>query len=313
MLSVVGLGTFKFLYLLLSDTEDDNQSGPKKNVSTLGMFSNVCLDNVYMNYLQNKPSNPPRKEEVTKSKSKKGQKSRGQSSKSTTGTDKRRNSEIPSSRRNSAPKVVEQQPPKASKDESDFQKQRDRRGSLQTGHLSPRAFSNTLSLGGIQEDEHSDEEVKPATPSTHSSETTVKVESKDDEEAKNTNDTDEVVCKHKKDTTSNVQDEELLLTLMKKNVKDSEYTPEQKALYDAHDTLWEEYQRRKAQRKKVGMLLRLKAKQLRGILGTLRGRKKESDLALKARSSDLQQRKSKQIKRNRRFNAYATVTDQNVI
>ena len=109
------------------------------------------------------------------------------------------------------------------------------------------------------------------------------------------------------------KEEELLLTLIKKNVKESEFTPEQKALYDAHDTLWDEFQRRKAQRQKIGGLLRRKAKELRGVLAKVKNKSGESDLALKARSNDLQRQKRDIRKEKRRFSSYGQVNDKNKI
>ena len=99
---------------------------------------------------------------------------------------------------------------------------------------------------------------------------------------------------------------------MKKNVKESEFTPEEKALYDARDVLWDEYQRRKAQRKKIGALLRKRAKQLKGLLGAVR-RKGESDLALKARANDLQKEKKDARRKQKRYKTYAAVNDVNAI
>ena len=99
---------------------------------------------------------------------------------------------------------------------------------------------------------------------------------------------------------------------MKKNVKESEFTPEEKALYDARDILWEEYERRKAQRKKIGALLRKRAKQLKGLLGAVR-RKGESDLALKARANTLQKEKKDARRKKKRYKSYAAVNDVNAI
>ena len=263
-------------------------------------------------------NNLKEKEEVTKSNSKRRAKTPRQSPKHTLETQKSAPKlEIPKPRRNSNPKVVVEQAKVTSKDDLDFQnsipRQRGRRGSLPSDHLFPQVFSSALTLGGIQEDEKSDEETKPTTLSLVHSQSSVKEESEEEEEIKNTGDADEKESKQKEDISTKVKDEDLLLTLLKKNVRDSEYTPEQKALYDAHDTLWDEYQRRKAQRKRLGRLLRLKAKQLRSILGTIKGQKKESDLALKARSNELQERKRKERKKKRRFSSYGAVSDQNAI
>lgn len=312
-LSIVGLGTFKFLYLLLSDSEDDN-AGPKKNKNQLGIFSNVCLDNVYMKYLQEKSKNPKEEEEPAP-KPKKKSRSRRQSLKPP--TEKR----VPTSspRRNSAPKVyIPKVSTKKSKDDTEFHnlgkaKARGRRGSLQPGDLSVSKLriGNTLNLGGIQEDQNSDDD--SLTPSPSPSQSSVKEDANEEEEIKNIGDTNEK--ENKQNTNPNGKDEELLLTLMKKNVKESEFTPEQKALYDAHDALMSEFIRRKTQRQKIGGLLIKRAKQLKGLLANIRegkgGSRGESDLALKARSNDLQRRKSKN--KNRRFSSYATVYDNDKV
>ena len=101
--------------------------------------------------------------------------------------------------------------------------------------------------------------------------------------------------------------------LMKKNVKESEFTPEQKALYDAHDTLLDEFKRRKAQRQKIGALIRKKAWSLRGLLANAKCKSGESDLTLKARSMDLQKHKKQAKKEKRRLSSYGQVTDTNRI
>ena len=104
-----------------------------------------------------------------------------------------------------------------------------------------------------------------------------------EESSKNASDTPDQARKNKE--APKEPEEVLLISLIKKNVKESELSPEEKALFDARDVLWEEYERRKAQRKKIGALLRKRAKQLKGLLCAVR-RKGESDLALKARSND---------------------------
>ena len=153
-LSVVGLGTFKFLYLLLSDSEDES-SGPKKNVNQLGILSGICLDSVYLNYLQEKAKNPPKKAEESNPKKKSRRRASIKPSTSTPLL-----SAYSSPRRNSAPKVVVTDITPESKDDTDVRnakpKRRGRRGSLTSGQLSPRTFDSALNLRGIREDEATD-------------------------------------------------------------------------------------------------------------------------------------------------------------
>ena len=101
---------------------------------------------------------------------------------------------------------------------------------------------------------------------------------------------------------------------MQQNQKVGEFTPEQKKLYDSYDVLMAEFNRRKEQRKKVGCMLKKNSRNLKGLLQAAIGlnkigRGQESDLALKARGNDLQNRRRK----NKKFSAYGDVDDQNKI
>jgi hypothetical protein len=300
--------------LLLSDSEDES-SGPKKNVSQLGMLSGICLDSVYLRYLQEKAKNPPKKVEDTKQKKKSRRRASIKPSTSTPVL-----SSFSSPRRNSAPKVVVTDITPASKDDADVRnakpKRRGRRGSLTSGQLSPRDFDRALNLGGIREDQATDSGGSTSlTPSPTPRKGSIKEENNENGELKTCVDAEDATDKPIENLPPDIKEEELLLTLMKKNVKEGEYTPQQRVLYDARDTLWEEYQRRKKNRQRIGHLLRKKAKQLRGILGTIRGKGAlPSDLALKARANDLQAKK-KEARRNqkrRRFE-YSGVNDANKI
>ena len=85
--------------MLSLDSDDENSDKPKKNKSQLGILGGICLDNVYLNYLQEKAKNPPKEPEEDKKKKKR--KRRGPSKPSTIGAHI-----IDSPRRNSAPRVV---------------------------------------------------------------------------------------------------------------------------------------------------------------------------------------------------------------
>ena len=327
-LSVVGLGTFKFLCLLLSDSDDESK-GPRKNVNQLGVLGGICLDNVYMNYLQEKQKNPQKKVEETKPK--KGSKNR--SVKPSAGPPKNRYGATP--RRNSSPKVVGANKSSNSRDDNDLflapPKNRGRRGSLQPVSLqtnllsprtpSPRGLRKRLPIRGeIQEDEKSDEDsLNSNKPSPAPSLASLKEEdaNKADEPDPRVDEVEKedktLNEKNEKPPPATSQEDDLLLTLMKKNVKESEFTPEEKALYDAHDIVWAEYKRRKTQRQRIGGLMKARAKQLRGILGKLNRSECQSDLALKARSNDLQKKKREARKHNRRFSSYGGVNDSNKI
>ena len=310
------MGTFKFLYLLLSDSEDES-SGPKKNVNQLGILSGICLDSVYLNYLQEKAKNPPKKAEESNPKKKSRRRASIRPSTSTPLL-----SAYSSPRRNSAPKVVVTDITPESKDDTDVRnakpKRRGRRGSLTSGQLSPRTFDSALNLRGIREDEATDSgESTNRTPTPtprRGSIASIKEDNNKTGELKTSTDVSDTTNKPIENSNTDVKEEGLLLTLIKKNVKEGEYTPEQRVLYDAHDILWDEYQRRKKQRQRIGSLLRKKAKQLRGIIGSLRS-KGESDLALKARSNDLQDKKkaARKNQKRKRFTAYSSVNDINRI
>ena len=349
-------------------------------------MSNFCLDNVYMNYLQEKTKSSKPAEETKTRKSRKG---RRKSLKPQNSSSKKVSTEKTNTlRRNSSSKVVVRHTSSnqdLSKDDSDLGSAppkgfnpRARRASLQPGNLLPVPPSSSLvKFGGIREDEASDDNdssrsVTPnpgsrrssLTPSpaptprtssvapspaprsrrgslttnpaqssrknslTQSSDTKVdlkkveddisaKDEANDNVEESNslTNDDKlkETENKTKETQDDDVQDEDLLLKLMKKNVKESEFTPEQKALYDAHDTLLDEFKRRKAQRQKIGALIRKKAWSLRGLLGEAKCKSGESDLTLKARSMDLQKHKKQAKKESRRLSSYGQVADRNRI
>lgn len=319
MLSVVGLVTFKFLYLLLSDSEDDSDR-PKKNQSQLGILGGICLDSVYLNYLQERSKNPPKKQEEAKPKKKKR---RGSLKPAASVMSHPVSAQSP--RRNSSPKVVVSDTSN-SKEGVDHQKvkptRRGRRGSLQPGDnykpgrrgsLSPREFGKTLNLGEIHENEQSDDSgcgnlTRSPTPSCSS----LRDDNTDEEISKNCPDTIEQGNETNANANEKEKEEDLLISLMKKNVKESEFTPEEKALYDARDVLWEEYQRRKKQRQKIGALLRKRAKQLKGLLGAIRS-KGESDLCLKARANNLQKEKKEARRNKKKYKAYAAVNDANAI
>ena len=105
-----------------------------------------------------------------------------------------------------------------------------------------------------------------------------------------------------------------MVKLMQQNQKVGEFTPEQKKLYDSYDVLMAEFNRRKEQRKKVGSMFKKNSRNLKGLLQAAMGlnkiaRGQESDLALKARGNDLQNRRRK----NKKFLAYGDVDDQNKI
>ena len=292
--------------MFLSDSEDENSDRPKKNVSQMGILGGICLDSVYLNYLQEKQKQPPKKPEEEK---KKKRKRRGSMKPSSTGTNIR-SSDSP--RRNSAPRVVVSNMSNSTIDKDHLNVKpirRGRRASLQPGSLSPREFGKTLNLGGINENEQSDDSgCGNLTPSpTPSRSSLLDIDEDNSKQVSNT-------MENNNETTENPKEkeEDLLISLMKKNVKESEFTPEEKALYDARDVLWDEYQRRKAQRKKIGALLRKRAKQLKGLLGAVR-RKGESDLALKARANDLQKEKKDARRKQKRYKTYAAVNDINAI
>ena len=310
-LCVIGFGTFRFLYLLMLslDSEDDSDDKPKKNKSQLGILGGICLDSVYLNYLQEKAKNAPKEPEEDKKKKKK--KRRGPTKPSPIGT----HVAIPNSpRRNSSPRVVisDTSSPTSDKDTLNVKPgRRGRRASLQPGNLSPRELGRNLNLREINENEQSEDSgCGNLTPSPTPSRSSLKDDNTDEESSKNPSDTPDQARKNKE--TPKEPEEDLLISLIKKNVKESELSPEEKALFDARDVLWEEYERRKAQRKKIGALLRKRAKQLKGLLGAVR-RKGESDLALKARSNDLQKEKKDARRKKKRYKSYAAVNDVNAI
>ena len=104
----------------------------------------------------------------------------------------------------------------------------------------------------------------------------------------------------------------LLLNLMEKNVKEGEFTPEQKTLYEAHDVLMAEYRRRKDQRHKVGGLFAKNKRNLKSILQNAISRGHvESDLQLKARSQDLQKRR--RDKKKKKFMSFSAIVDADKI
>ena len=105
-----------------------------------------------------------------------------------------------------------------------------------------------------------------------------------------------------------------MVKLMQQNQKVGEFTPEQKKLYDSYDVLMAEFNRRKEQRQKVGSMFKRNSRNLKGLLQAAMGLNKigrcqESDLALKTRGNDLQNRRRK----NKKFLAYGDVDDQNKI
>lgn len=99
---------------------------------------------------------------------------------------------------------------------------------------------------------------------------------------------------------------ELLMGLIRKNVK---LTAEQRALHEAYKSLMEEYNRRKQQRQKTGIIFKRARNKIRDMISISRAwgdttammalsrkgavQKKESDLQLKSRSQFLQQRRQK--------------------
>ena len=122
---------------------------------------------------------------------------------------------------------------------------------------------------------------------------------------------DEQSKKGKKRANKN---ESRMVKLMQQNQKVGEFTPEQKKLYDSYDVLMAEFNRRKEQRKKGGCMFKKNSRNLKGLLQAAIGlnkigRGQESDLALKARGNDLQNRRRK----NKKFSAYGDVDDQNRI
>ena len=211
--------------MFISDSESESGSSSSPNVknSQLGALQNICLDNVYMNYLKKKAEEKPK----TKKRSKYHKRSQGR-----------------------------------------------RQGPIKDNSSSDSSCSSSP---------------------THSKN---KERSAKKREKKNKNQT---------------KDDHLLINLIQKNVKEGEFTPEQKTLYEAHDVLMEEYKRRKDQRHKVGGLFKKNTRNLRSILqnAMAKGRHMESDLQLKARSKDLQNRRKEKKKRN--FTSFAAIVDADKI
>ena len=105
----------------------------------------------------------------------------------------------------------------------------------------------------------------------------------------------------------------LLLNLMQKNQKEGEFTPEQKTLYDAFDILMAEYKRRKDQRHRVGGLFKRNRGSLKKILQNAVSKcHAESDLQLKMRSKDLQNRR-REINKKKKLTSFAAIADANRI
>ena len=116
------------------------------------------------------------------------------------------------------------------------------------------------------------------------------------------------MTKNKQRNENHKKGDNLLLNLMEKNVKEGEFTTEQKTLYDAYDVLMAEYRRRKDQRHKVGGVFARNKRNLRSILQSAIAKGHvESDLQLKARSKDLQ--RLRQEKKKKKFSTFAAVVD----
>ena len=183
------------------DSEEEDGASPKTSNNQLGMMSSICLDNVYMNYLQKKSEQKAKKKKKTK---------------------------------NTRPSKSQPHSPQVS--------------SPQVQHINKNMNKNN---------------------------------------------------------------DELLLRLMQKNTKEGEFTAEQKSLHESYDVLMAEYQRRKDQRQKVGGIFRNNKRNLRDILKDAMSKRGVSDLALKARSQDLQRLKIENKKK--RITSFATIVDADKI
>jgi hypothetical protein len=204
----------------LLDSDGDDDSGPNGSKTQLGMMSSICLDNVYMNYLQKKTVEKPKKKKKTKS-----------------------------------------------------------------SRLS-KGRETSSSINAKDKDSRS-----PPNSPKHSQ-----------------------ALAQQNNTNMSKNNDNLLLGLMQKNVKDGEFTPEQKSLHEAYDVLMAEYQRRKDQRQKVGGLFRKNKRNLKDILKSAMAKSQESgsDLALKARSQDLQRNKREERKK-KRITSFAAIVDSDKI
>lgn len=198
-------------------------------------------------------------------------------------------------RRNSSPKMTKSSSFRDGAELDDIRpKTRIRRGSDQPGgRISPRPQSNKkaskTNLVEVPEEENlgSDRSITRQMKVNKDDKHTE--ENKEQEEDSNINDNDNETPQTKE---KQVNDKELLVQLMKKNIKLTESSAsDETALYEAYDLLMEEYQRRRAQRRKVGGLLKRKVNQIKNLLGE--ARRPQSDLELKARSQDLQKSKSR--------------------
>ena len=201
------------------------------------MMSSICLDNVYMNYLQKKSEQKAKKKKKTKSNR-----------------------------------------PSKGRDESSSI---NAKVSVQPEELSSRRFTKSVSLGEKCENGKVD------------------------------NDSHSEAQAHNNNKNMNKNNDELLLRLMQKNIKEGEFTPEQKSLHEAYDVLMAEYQRRKDQRQKVGVLFRKNKRNLRDTLKNAMAMRGKSDLALKAKSHDLQRQKIENKKK--RITSFAAIVDADKI
>ena len=207
-----------------SESESDSSSSPNVKNSQLGALQNICLDNVYMNYLKKKAEEKPKR----KKRSNHHKRSKGRSQ------------------------------------------------------------------GPIKDKSSSDSSCSSSP--THRAATNKEVSAK----------------KGEKVNKNQSKGDHLLLNLMQKNVKEGEFTPEQKTLYEAHDVLMDEYKRRKEQRQKVGGMFKRNRRSLKSILQSAMAKgHTESDLQLKARSKDLQNRRKEKKKRN--LTSFAAIVDADKI
>ena len=190
------------------------------------------------------------------------------------------------------------------------------KGTTQTEKISSNHFNKATSLEEVGENKRldSNDADSPAINVKQVKSQYVSIETNRQENAKQdyNNSSFKKENKHKSGTKN---DDMLLLKLMQKNVKDGAFTPEQKALYEAHDVLIQEYKRRRDQRKRVGDIFKKNTRTLKSILQQAMvcrkmGQFGESDLALKARGNALQERRKE---KKRKFTTFAVVADSNQI
>ena len=274
-------------------------------------MNNVCLDKVYLNYLEEKIKIKDKEKEKEKDKkSKKSNKGAKKGSKNSmkpvpkTFVDDESFLDSKTRRQHSSPNLTRA----ATKDDSQLDAVRPttkvRRGSVDPGgRISPRPpvdkAAGKTSLTEIHENVNVGNERSPKREIKHTNDDKPRQENREGEEKdSNINGNDNKIPKA---TDTQVNEKELMLNLIKKNIAKSQGTAsDENALYVAYDLLMEEYRSRKSRRIKMGGLFRKKAKKIRSLL--IQARRFESDLQLKARSQDLQTSKSKSKGRRYRVN-----------